>query len=391
MGLVLGIPMKMLRWAEINLNAIQENVKAIKGKVGNRKIIAVVKANAYGHGVLPISRAIADFVDMFAVATLEEAIELRNAGITLPILNLFCILPDQAEAVSKYNITQTVCKLSVCEALSSSAKQMDVVAKVHIKINTGMNRIGIHYTEATSFIERVCTMPNLLLEGIFTHFARADEADKSYTHTQLKRFNVTLSECRSKNNDLFFVMLNRKKQKIASSVLLHASNSAAILDHPEAYFNAVRPGLILYGVYPSAEVTQSIVLQPALNLKTRVTHLKNIKRGERISYGGTYTAPESTRIATLPIGYADGYRRSLSNVGEVLIRGVRAPVVGTVCMDQIMCDVGHISGVDVGDEVVLIGKQRNDEITADELATRAGTISYEIFCGLGRRVERVYL
>lgn len=369
--------MKMLRWTEINLNAIQENVKAIKRKVGNRKIIAVVKANAYGHGVLQTSRAIADFVDMFAVATVEEAIELRDAGITLPILNLFCILPDQAEAVLKYGITQTVCKLSVCEALSSSAKQTGSVAKVHIKINTGMNRIGIHYTEAAAFIEQVCAMPNLLLEGIFTHFARADEADKSHTNTQLERFNASLAACRSKN--------------IASSVLLHASNSAAILDHPEAYFDAVRPGLILYGIYPSAEVTRSIVLQPALNLKTRVTHLKNVKRGEQISYGGFYTASAPTRIATLPIGYADGYRRSLSNVGEVLIRGARAPVVGTVCMDQMMCDVGHISGIGVGDEVVLIGKQGNNEITADELATRAGTISYEIFCGLGRRIERVYL
>ncbi|HIE25801.1 TPA: alanine racemase [Candidatus Poribacteria bacterium] len=373
----------MLRWAEIDLKAIQSNLNAIKNKIGNRKIIAVVKANAYGHGAIPVARAIAEQADMFAVATVEEAIELREASITLPILNLYCILPDQAEAVLKYKITQTVCKLSTCEAISACAKRKGDVAQVHVKVDTGMNRIGVHYSEAAAFLKQVHALPNLRVEGIFTHFSSADEVDKSYTHLQLERFNDLWrpgsSEQGTGNNHLEH-----------SDFLIHAANSAAILDLPSTYFDAVRPGLILHGVYPSDEVSRSISLKPALSLKTRVVHLKSVERGESISYNRRYTTTTPTQIATLSMGYADGYRTSLANVGEALIRGIRAPVVGTVCMDKIMCDVGHIPDVEIGDEVVLIGKQGDDEITADEVAKKAGTISYEIFCGLGRRVERIY-
>ena len=374
----------MLRWAEIDLDAIQSNLNAIKSKIGNRKIIAVVKANAYGHGAVPVARAIAEQADMFAVATVEEAIELREAGITLPILNLYCILPDQTEAVLKYEIIQTVCKVSTCEALSDCARRMGDVAKVHVKVDTGLNRLGVHYSEVATFLQQVCALPNLRVEGIFTHFSSADEADKSYTHLQLERFNKLWKPC-SSGQGTGTDYLER------SDFLIHAANSAAILDLPSTYFDAGRPGLILYGVYPSDEVSKSISLKPALTLKTRVTHLKNVGRGESISYNRRYTTPAPTQIATLSIGYADGYRTSLANVGEVLIRGIRAPVVGTVCMDKIMCNVGHIHDVEIGDEVVLIGKQGSDEITTDEVAQKAGTISYDIFCGLGRRVERIYI
>ncbi|MFQ6042843.1 MAG: alanine racemase, partial [Candidatus Poribacteria bacterium] len=373
----------MLRWAEVNLNAIQSNLNAIKSKVGNRKIIAVVKANAYGHGAVPVAQAIAEQADMFAVATIEEAIELREAGITLPILNLYCILPDQAEAVLKYEITQTVCKLSVCEAISACARRMGGVAKVHVKVDTGMNRIGVHYSEAVTFLKQISTLPNLKVEGIFTHFSSADEADKSYTHIQLKRFNNLWKPGPSGKG-------TGKNYFERSDFLIHAANSAAILDLPAAYFDAVRAGLILHGIYPSDEVSRSISLKPALSLKTRIVHLKNVERGESISYNRRYTTTAPTKIATLSMGYADGYRTSLANVGEALIRGIRTPVVGTICMDKIMCDVGHIPAVEIGDEVVLIGKQGDDEITVDEVAQKAGTISYDIFCGLGRRVERIY-
>ena len=374
----------MLCWAEIDLNAIQSNVDAIKNKVGKRKIIAVVKANAYGHGAIPVARAIAEQVDIFAVATVEEAIELREAGITLPILNLFSILPDQAEAVLKYEITQAVCKFSTCEAISDCARRMGDIAKVHVEVDTGMNRLGVHYSEAAAFLKQVCALPNLRVEGIFTHFSSADETDKSYTNLQLERFNSFWKACASEQG-------KAKDYFERSDFLIHAANSAAILDLPSTYFDAVRPGLILHGVYPSDEVSRSIPLKPALSLKTRVIHLKNVGSGESISYNRRYTTSVPTQIATLSIGYADGYRTSLRNLGEALIRGIRAPVVGTICMDKIMCDVGHIPDAEIGDEVVLIGKQGDDEITADEVAQKAGTISYDIFCGLGRRVERIYI
>jgi alanine racemase len=403
----------MLRWAEIDLNAIKSNLNAIKNKVGNRKIIAVVKANAYGHGAIPVARAIAKQADMFAVATVEEAIELREAGITLPILNLFSILPDQAEAVLKYEITQAVCKFSTCEAISDCAKRMGNTppnppkggyrAKVHVEVDTGMNRLGVHYSEAVAFLKQVCALPNLRVEGIFTHFSSADEADKSYTYLQLERFNslwkpelgFRISDFGIKrNNSLIPHSAFRIPHSVhleRSAFLIHAANSPAILDLPSTYFDAVRPGLILHGLYPSDEVSRSIPLKPALSLKARVIHLKNVGSGESISYNRRYITSAPTKIATLSIGYDDGYRKSLRNIGEALIRGIRAPIVGTICMDNIMCDVGHISDVEIGDEVVLIGKQGDDEITADEVAKKAGTISYDIFCGLGRRVERIYI
>lgn len=383
----------MLTWAEIDLNAIKANLNAIKRKVGNRKVIAVIKANAYGHGVIPVAKAIANQADIFAVATVDEAICLREVGIASAILNLFGIFPDQVEAVLRYDISQTVCKLEVCEALSDCASRMSKKANIHVKVNTGMNRIGIHYSEAPEFVKRIHGMPNLNLEGIYTHFSCADELDKGYTLLQLERFNKVLAQiakippcpplAKGGEGEFSHSVSNQ-------SILKHAANSPAILDLPATYFDAVRPGIILYGLYPSEEVSKSIPLKPALSWKARVTYIKRVGCGEKIGYRWTYTTDKPATIATLPVGYADGFRRTLSNKGEVLIKGTRAKVVGRVCMDQIMCDVTHISNVKVGDEAVIIGKQGDDEITADEVADKSSTISYEVLCGIGSRVKRIY-
>jgi len=378
----------MLTWTEIDLNAIKANLNAIKRKVGNRKVIAVIKADAYGHGVLRVAKAIAAQADMFAVATVDEAICLREAHFTLPILNLFCILSDQAEAVIKYNISQTVCSPDICKALSDCAKRMNAKANIHVKVNTGMNRIGVYYSEAAEFIKQIHSMPYLNLEGIYTHFACADEADKSYTYLQLERFNEVLAKTDFLHS--ISTVVNVPPSRSVKSFLIHTANSPAILDLPTTYFDAVRPGLILYGLYPSKEVSKSILLAPALSWKARITYIKRVGRGEKIGYGGIYATDEPAVIATLPVGYADGFRRNLSNGGEVLIKGTRARVVGRVCMDQIMCDITHIPNVKVGDEVVLIGISRDDEITADEVADTSSTISYEILCGIGKRVKRIY-
>lgn len=365
-----------LSWAEVKLDVIRTNIDAIKQKIGNRKLIAVIKANAYGHGAIDVAQAIEKQTDYFAVATLEEAIELREAGIASPILNLFCVFPEHAEMILKYNITQVVFRHDVAEALSEQAAKMEKIARVHINVDTGMRRIGVHYSQATEFVKEIVNLPNLKIEGIYTHFASADESDKTYTQLQLKRFKKVVSN------------LTKEGIKIP---LKHTANSAAVLDFPSAYFDAVRPGLSLYGVYPSPHVSRNIALEPTLSLKTRITFLKTVQAGVSVGYGLTYTVPKKTKIATLPIGYADGFRRELSNRGEVLIHGKRVPVIGRVCMDEIMCDVGDIPNVEVGDEVVLIGKQGEEQILVDEVAEKCGTISYEILCGIGRRVQRIYI
>jgi len=368
--------MRMLSWAEIELNAILSNINAIRQKIGNRKIFAVVKANAYGHGAVSVANSIEKFVDMFAVATLDEAIELRQSGIKVPILNLFCIFPNQAEAVLKYNITQMVCQIDVAKTLSNESTKMDKIANVHVKVDTGMTRLGVHFSEATEFVKKISELPNIQIDGIYTHFANADGEDKSYTQLQLSRFQNVL-------DNLIQLDINIPTK--------HASNSAAILDFPSAYFDAVRPGIILYGIYPSLYVSHDVALKPALTLKSRITFLKTVSPGTPIGYGLTYSIPNETIIATIPIGYADGFRRELSNSGEVLVHGKRVPVIGRVCMDGIMCDVGDIPELKVGDEVVLIGKQGEQSITVDEVAEKCGTISYEILCGIGNRIKRVYV
>ena len=351
---------------EINLEAIRRNAKAIKAYTGKR-LIAVVKADAYGHGVVRVTEALHAVADMFAVATIEEGVALRQTGIREPILVLFSSLREQATEIIEYGLTPTIGDWEFADRLNDVASG---IVNVHVNINTGMNRSGVCWTEAVQFLSRLKTLHQLTVEGVFTHLATADEADKSYVFTQLNRFSSVL-------------------EKIANSgELIHAANSAAALAIPEAHFDAVRPGLSLYGIYPSSE--RPIKLEPALTWKTRIGWVGTISEGEGVSYGLTYKASRETRVAMVQVGYGDGYPRALSGVGEVLIGGARRPIIGRICMDVSVVRLDPMDNVSVGDEVVLIGKQGNAEITVDEIAHRTGTISYEILTQIKTRVTRVF-
>lgn len=366
----------MLTWAEIDLSAISHNLRQIRERVASKGagVMAIIKDNAYGHGAIEVARVAAGIpVQMFGVATVEEAIELRQAGVNLPILVLCCILPEQAGEVVKNDIAQTICDVDICKSLSEAAVRQKKYAKVHVKIDTGMGRVGVRYSEAVEFVKSLMELPNFIVEGIFTHFAAAD-GDPDFTNLQLERFKAVLSDLENTGIQI---------------PIKHAANSAAILGFPESFFNMVRPGLMIYGLYPG-EVPKAIDLKPALSLKTRIFYLKEVPPGWTISYNRTYTTKRPTLVASLAIGYGHGYPRRLSNIGEVLIRGKKAPIVGVVCMDQCLCDVTHIPGVDIGDEAVLIGSQGDETITTDEVAEKSGTISYEILCGINARVPRFY-
>ncbi len=378
----------MLTWAEIDLSAISHNLQQIKSIVESEgsSVLAVIKDNAYGHGAVEVARmAEKANVRMFGVATVEEAMLLRQANIQTPILIFCCILPEQADEIVRYDITQTVCDLRTCEILSKSAERLGKKAKIHVKIDTGMGRIGIAYEKAVELIKQIIQLPHIVVDGIFTHFAVADIdqtqfetdqiTDEAFTKIQIKRFDAILS-------DLGKIGINIS--------IKHSANSAGILNFPSSYYDMVRPGLALYGLYPCENPYKKIDLKPALSLKTRVVYLKELPAGHSISYGRTYVTDKLTKVATLAVGYGHGYSRKLSNKGEVLIRGKRVRIIGTICMDQCLCDVTHIPDVSIGDEVVLIGKQGEQEITADEVANKIGTISYEVLCGINANVRRIY-
>jgi len=362
---------------EINLDNIAHNIQQVRRRVDDKvKIMAIVKANGYGHGAVEIAKvAIENGVEWLGVATVEEGIQLRESGIRSPILILGLSPPKQAQEVIKYRLSQTVCDKKLAKALSNDAKSCGQVAKVHVKVDTGMGRLGVYPGKATGFVKEISHFEGIEIEGIFTHFSVAGE-DKDFTKLQIERFKE--------------VVVNLKKEGIHLS-LKHAANSAAILDIPSSYFNLVRPGITLYGLYPSPKVTRTASLKPAMSFKTEIVYLKKVPAGCSLSYGRTFTTKKKSIIATLPVGYADGYPRALSNKGEVLIKGKRAPVVGTVCMDMILVDVTHIPDVKVGDEVVLFGKQDSAEITIDEITSKTGAINYEIICGISKRVPRVYI
>jgi alanine racemase len=273
-----------------------------------------------------------------------------------------------------YDITQTVCDLNICHSLSESAKKLDKKAKIHVKVDTGMGRIGIACDKAVDLIKQIIQLPNIIIDGIYTHFSVADE-DKCYTEIQIERFNSILSELKELNINIS---------------VRHSANSAAILNFPSSYYDMVRPGIAIYGLPPCDKPCYPIDLKPALSLKTRLVYLKSLPIGSSISYGRTYITDKPSLVATIAVGYGHGYNRKLSNRGEVLIRGKRAKIIGTICMDQCLCDVTHIPEASIGDEVVLIGKQGDQKITADELANKVGTISYEILCGISANVKRVY-
>jgi len=368
-------------WAEINLDNIAHNVKEIRRLAGKRtEIIGVVKADAYGHGTLEtVPTLLENGVTRLAVSMLDEAIQLRKIGVEVPILVLNHTDFRRVGEVLEYNITQTVYSHEMAEVLSREAVKRGTKAKVHIKIDTGMTRVG--FKPGYSAVKDVMTISKLdgiIIEGIFTHFAEADTNDRTFTDRQFELFDSIIRE------------LNRVGILIP---IRHVSNSAAIIQYPEMTLEAVRPGIILYGIYPSREVNRSLIdLKPAMSLKANVIHVKEVEAGVSISYGRTFTTRRKSRIATVPIGYADGYSRLLSNKSRVLINGQFAPVVGNICMDQMMVDVTDIEGdVKPGDEVVLIGRQGDREITAEEIADIIGTIPYEVLCIVGKRVPRVYI
>lgn len=367
-------------WVEINLDNLAHNIREVRKKVeGSTIIMAVVKANGYGHGSIDVAKTfLSNGANRLGVAILSEGIELRKGNIDSPILILGYTPPQQYDKVLGYNLIQTIYSYDDAEKLSSKAVEMDKEAIIHIKIDSGMGRIGFLPNEQTiDDIQRISKLPNIKIEGIFTHFAKADETDKSYSRTQFQRFTNVVDSL---------------KEKKINIPIKHVSNSAAIIDLPEYNLDIVRPGIILYGYYPSREMDRDkIDLKPAMTLKARVSYIKTVPKGEGISYGQIFTTEKESVIATLPIGYGDGYSRMLTNKGNVFINGMRVPIVGKICMDQLMIDVTNVNNVKIGDEAVLFGYGVDGCIHVDEIADYLGTINYEIVCMVGRRVPRVYI
>lgn len=367
-------------WAEIRLADIAYNIAQLRRCIGDDTLfMAVVKADGYGHGAYRVAQTAIDAgARWLGVAIAEEGVELRDKGIDAPILVLGGIMPYEAEEVVASGLCQTVFTLDVAKALSDASAKQGKNADVHIKVDTGMGRVGVRPgIELEQLIEGLLKLPGINITGMFTHFAESDACDKAFTGGQISLFRQAVNQAESMG---------------VGPLILHAANSAAIMDYSDARFNMVRGGISIYGYYPSNEIDnpQKIDLKPALSWKARVVYVKDVPAGTPISYGRTFTTQRSSKIATISAGYADGYRRQLSNKGCVLIRGSRAPVIGRVCMDQFMVDVTDIPGVAAGDEVVLIGRQGNETITADELAELCDTISYEILTSIGPRVPRIY-
>lgn len=366
-------------WAEINMDAIEHNMREIRRVSKSKDIIAVVKADAYGHGAVDVAPImLQNGATKLAVAVITEAIELRNANIDAPIIILGHTPAIFGKDLVQYDIEQTVYSLDYAIELSGIAENLGKKAKIHIAIDTGMGRIGFMPDEkGYEDVAKICKLPGILVEGIFTHFSTSDEKDKEYTNKQFDKFNNFYNKLLNEN---IYIPLR------------HVANSAAIIDLPETHLEGVRPGIILYGYYPSEEVViNKINLKPALTLKTKVVHIKKMKKDMYISYGRTFKTVKESVIATLPIGYADGYTRLLTGKAQVIINGKLAPVVGRICMDQCMVDVTEVGSVNVGDEVILIGEQQGVKFNADNIASLLGTINYEVICMIKTRVPRVYV
>jgi alanine racemase len=363
--------------AEVDLGALAYNYHQLRQcALPTVKFLTVVKADAYGHGAIPVSKRLEELgADFLGVATVAEGAELRNAGVKKPILVLSGIYQEEVEDVLTYKLTPMVYRLEIAEALSATAQKQGTKIPVHIKVDTGMGRIGVPAKEAPAFASRLRKFENLEIEGIASHFATADGGNSSFAEEQLQSFTQALEEMKKLDIDPPFC---------------HIANSAALVNLPAAHFTLVRPGIMLYGAYPSSSLKERVSLRQVMLWKSLVADLKNLPEGSPISYGRTFITRRPSLIAAIPVGYADGYNRLFSNRGEVLIKGTRAPVVGRVCMDWTMVDVTDIPGVAVGDNVVLMGSQLGQEITAEELGERIGTISYEILCSVGKRVPRIY-
>jgi alanine racemase len=362
-------------WAEINLTRLQRNMQAIREYVSPAKVMIIVKANAYGHGLGEVAKILAPQSDYIGVAVLEEGIFLRELGVTAPIIVLGGIWGSQVPEYLKHDLTLTASSVERLEQINTTAAQMGLIAKVHLKIDTGMERIGVHYYSAHTLQESALKCEHVEVEGIFSHFANADSPDLSHACLQLERFSEVLR----------FYEKNSLPMPIR-----HMANSAAILELKESHLEMVRPGILLYGVYPASDVKRSVAVQPALAWKSRVVYFKVVKAGHPVSYGSTWQSDHPVRIVTVPVGYGDGYFRSMSNRAEVIIRGKKYPQVGRVCMDQIMVNIETDSAFN-GDEVTLIGESGNLAITVQDLADWAGTIPYEILTNINTRVPRVYI
>ena len=365
--------------AKVDLDAIRHNYDAIRQTLPAKvKIMGVIKADAYGHGALPVARELVERgIDMFGVATIEEGISLRKHGVRTPILILGFTAAEDYPALLTFDLAQTVYEPEMAAEINKVAAERGQKAKIHIKVDTGMGRLGFAVSQASADeIKRVAALPFLEMEGLFTHFAKADEADTSYTKEQIREFTA---------------FADKLKAVGVCPREVHTANSAGVLNYPDSYFTMVRAGIILYGSYPSEFTKDSqIALEPALSICSRLIFVKEVPAGRSISYGGIYQTDKPTRIGTVSIGYADGYQRLLSNRGRVLIRGQYAQVLGRVCMDQMMVDLSAVPEAAVGDEVVLFGRQGGQMIPIEEVAELCQTINYEIMCLIGKRVPREY-
>lgn len=367
-------------YAKIDLDAIWWNLDAMKKNIHtDAKMICVVKTDGYGHGAVPIARMAECREDVwgFAVATVEEAEVLREHGIHKPIMILGFAFPEHYEQVVKYDLRPAVFKYEMACQLAEEARKRGKVLPIHVAVDTGMSRIGYQVTEEDADeVKRISEIPGVYIEGLFTHFAKADETDKAFTHHQIREY------------ERFCYYLKERNVNIP---LHHSSNSAGIVDVPEASMDLVRPGISIYGLYPSEEVCKdSIILKPAMELKSHIAYIKSLEADRFISYGGTYRTTKKMKVATIPVGYGDGYPRALSNKGYVLIHGQKAPILGRVCMDQFMVDVTHIPEAKELDEVTLVGTDGDEVLTVETLSEMSDRFNYEFICCIGKRVPRVY-
>ena len=370
--------MEFPTWVEVDLDRFRRNLGAIRAAIGaGRRILLVVKADAYGHGAVEIAHHAVDAgVGMLGVATLHEGIELRGSGITVPIIILSPSLLSEVDEIIEHRLTPCIGSLEFADLFSRRCVAHQVLSRFHVEVDTGMGRTGVSDGEALPFIERVIEMPNLTLEGVFTHFPHADGGRTDVTEEQLRRFGEILRD------------LSLRKIEVP---IRHAANSAGMLSVQDSYLDMVRPGILAYGFYPSSEVPRSIPVEGIMSFKTRIVQLRDVPPGRYISYGRTYQTSRWTRVAVLPVGYGHGYPWTLSNRGQVLIHGRRAPIVGRVTMDLTMVDASGIDEAALGDEVVLWGEQRGARIGLDEVAAWAQTIPYDLLCSMGKRVVRIFL
>ena len=360
----------------VNLDILCQNLKAIREKTSPAKVMIVLKANAYGHGMDAVARHLAPHSDYIGVAVLEEGILLREMGIPTPILVLGGIWEEQIPDFIKHDLTLTASSVERLQQIDQAAESLGKKAKVHLKIDTGMERIGVHYYSAHTLQEAALGCEHVIVEGLYSHFANSDAADLGHARLQLARFNEVLH---------FY-----EKHSLPTP-LRHMANSGAILQLPEANFDMVRPGILLYGVYPSEEVERTVAVTPALTWSSKVVYFKVTKPGHPVSYGSTWQSDKQVRVVTVPVGYGDGYFRAMSNKSQVIIRGVKYSQVGRICMDQMVVNLGEDGTGYNGDEVVLIGEQGGERITAEDLARWAGTIPYEILTNINTRVPRIYI